>query len=209
MGRGRLGCAFAVNRVCQVTTGQPNSERPTSGLQNAEPQKGQEPAAAALPGEPPRMNSPIAAAEALRWGLVAATAGQARSITCVSTHFESWPLDDAQLLQALTAWLRGPQRRLVLLSTDFDRLNRALPRFAQWRRDWVHAVPAWRCPAELAPGLVEGLFDDRSISVQVFDAETGRGRASNQPRHAFLLAQQTDVVLQRSEAAWPLKTLGL
>ena len=167
------------------------------------------PATGLLPGAPPSMNAPAAVAAALRWGFAAAVARQARCITCVSTHFESWPLDDAQLLQSLTGWLRLPQRRLVLLSANFDRLGVALPRFEQWRRNWVHAVPAWRCPAELAPHLPEAFFDDRTISVQVFDAETGRGRASDQPRHALLLAQQTDVVLQRSEAAWPLKTLGL
>lgn len=163
-------------------------------------------------GPPPRMDSPAAATAALRWGFAAAIERQARCITCVSTHFETWPLDDPTLLGAFTTWLRLPQRRLVLLSTDFGRLGAALPRFDSWRRDWVHAVPAWRCPADPADPplrLPEALYDDRTISVQVFDAETGRGRASDLPRHALLLAQQTDVVLQRSEPAWPLKTLGL
>lgn len=162
-----------------------------------------------MSAEPPRMGSPEAASRALLWGFDAAFAQGARSITCVATRFVGWPLDDAQLLSRLGPWLRLPQRQLRLLAADFSDLGRHLPRFEQWRRDWVHAVPAWRCPEELAVGLPEALFDDAAVSVQVFDAETGRGRASLDRRHRLLLAQQTDVVLQRSEASWPIKTLGL
>jgi hypothetical protein len=169
-----------------------------------------ETADAGLPaGPPPRMDSPAACSEALLWGFAAAFARQARSITCVSDRFEAWPLDNPRLLQALTQWLRLPLRRLVLLAGDFGRMGVAHPRFEQWRRDWVHAVPAWRCPAEWEQPLADALFDDSTISVRVLDAETGRGRASDQRRDRLLLAQQTDVVLQRSEPAWPSKHLGL
>lgn len=164
---------------------------------------------APMPPEPPRMDSPAAAEHALLWGFDAAFVQSARSITCVSPQFAAWPLDDARLLAELGRWLRLPQRRLLLLAADFTTLGRRFPRFEQWRRDWVHAVPAWCCPQELAQGLPEALFDDAAVSVRVFDAETGRGRASLDRRLRLLLAQQTDVVLQRSEASWPVKALGL
>ncbi len=159
--------------------------------------------------EPLRMDTPAAKRLALRWGLDTAMAQRARSITCVSARFEDWPLDDPTLLPGLSQWLRLPQRRLLLLATDYGDMGQRYPRFAQWRRSWVHAVPAWRCPEEGAAGLPEALFDDGAVSVQLFDAETGLGRASLLPRDRLVLAQQTDVVLQRSEAAWPARTLGL
>ncbi len=159
--------------------------------------------------EPPRLDAPASASPALRWGFDSALARRARVITAVSATFEGWPLDDAKLLTALAGWLRLPQRRLVLLAADFRTMGLRFPRFEQWRRDWVHAVPAWRCPDELTKGLPEALFDDGNVSVQLFDAETGRGRASLERRHCLLLAQQTDVVLQRSEPSWPAKALGL
>lgn len=155
------------------------------------------------------MGSPADTGLALRWGFDSAIAQQARCITCVSASFVVWPLDDAKLLSALVGWLRLPQRRLVLLAADFATMGQRYPRFEQWRRDWVHAVPAWRCPSELTKGLPEALFDDGKVSVQLFDAETGRGRASMEGRHRLLLAQQTDAVLQRSEPSWPAKALGL
>lgn len=159
--------------------------------------------------EPPRMDTPAATWAALRWGFDAAIARQARSITCVSATFDGWPLDDATLLPVLVNWLRLPQRRLLLLAADYRDMGSRFPRFEVWRRGWVHAVPAWCCPPDLVQGLPEALFDDSSVSVQLFDAITGRGRASLDRRHRLLLAQQTDVVLQRSEAAWPIKTLGI
>jgi hypothetical protein len=155
------------------------------------------------------MDTPASAALALRWAFDRAIAGRARTITASSASFEGWPFEDATLLSALAGWLRLPQRRLVLLGAGFATMSHRFPRFEQWRRDWVHAVPAWRCPADLAQGLPEALFDDGNVSVQLFDAQTGRGRASLQRSHCLLLVQQTDVVLQRSEPSWPGKALGL
>lgn len=155
------------------------------------------------------MDSPATTGPALRWGFDSAIARQARCITCVSAGFEGWPFDEATLLAALVGWLRLPQRRLVLLAADYRTMGHRYPRFEQWRRDWVHAVPAWRCPDELAKGLPVALFDDGQVSVQLFDAETGRGRVSMEGRHRLLLAQQTDAVLQRSESSWAVKALGL
>ena len=159
--------------------------------------------------EPPRMDTPAATLAALRWGFDAAIARQARCITCVSATFDGWPLDDASLLSMLVNWLRLPQRRLLLLAADYGNMGPRFPRFEGWRRSWVHAVPAWCCPPDLVQGLPEALFDDSSVSVQLFDAITGRGRASLERRHRLLLAQETDAVLQRSEPSWPAKTLGI
>ena len=155
------------------------------------------------------MDSPAGTGLALRWGFDSAIAQRARIITGVSANFEGWPLDDVTLLSALAGWLRLPQRRLLLLAADYSTMSNRFPRFEQWRRDWVHAVPAWRCPQELTKGLPEALFDDGNVSVQLFDAGTGRGRVSLERRYGLLLAQQTDAVLQRSEPSWPAKALGL
>ena len=164
----------------------------------------------AQPSAPPLMDSPAATRQALLWGFGAAMAQRARSITCVSTRFDDWwPLDDANLLRALALWLRLPQRCLVLVAADYSSIGQRWPRFDRWRRDWVHAVPARRCSEDFAAALPEALFDDARVSVRLLDAETGRGRAAMELRPRLQLAQQTDVVLQRSEPAWASKTLGL
>ena len=146
---------------------------------------------------------------ALRWGFDTAIAQGARSITCVDASFEEWPLDDPPLLLSLTAWLRLPQRRLVLLAASFDKVPRRRPRFNAWRRDWAHAIAAFAPPEEMADALPTLLLDDRALSVHLADAEHWRGRVSMEMRTARLWRERIDVVLQRSEATFAVNTLGL
>jgi len=146
---------------------------------------------------------------ALRWGFETAIARGARRITCVDASFETWPLDDPALLQQLTAWLRLPQRRLVLLARQFDELPRRFARFTAWRRDFAHAVEPWQAPDELAAGLPSLLLDDGAISVQLIDDTHWRGRAEVDVPAAVLWRERVDVVLQRSEPAFAVNTLGL
>ena len=147
--------------------------------------------------------------QALVWGLDQALARKARRITCVDADFETWPLDDPAVLERLTGWLRLPQRRLVLLAPDYDEMPLRLPRFTVWRRNFAHAIDVWQAAAELAPGLPSVLVDDGAVSVQLIDSLHWRGRASLDPRSAMLWRERIDVVLQRSDPAWPVHTLGL
>jgi hypothetical protein len=147
--------------------------------------------------------------QALVWGLDQALARQARRITCVDADFETWPFDDPAVLERLTAWLRLPQRRLVLLAADYGELPRRQPRFTVWRRTFAHAVDTWQAPEELAPTLPSVLVDDGPVSVQLIDSQHWRGRVALDPRSATLWRERIDVVLQRSDPAWPVHTLGL
>ena len=161
------------------------------------------------PASPPKIDSRIAFAAALRWGFDTAFARDARRIVCVDRDFAEWPLDEPALLDALAAWLRRPKRRLVLLAADFRAIPQRHPRFMAWRRDWAHAIEARQAPQELAAGLPSVLLDDRQLSVQLLDYVHWRGRAAQDARIAHLLREQVDAVLQRSESAFPVNTLGL
>lgn len=157
----------------------------------------------------PLIDSRASFVAALRWGFERAVANGARCISCVDANFEEWPLDDAALLQSLTAWLRFPQRRLVLLAANYDSVPQRLPRFTAWRRDWAHAIQAWQPPQELALDLPTLLLDDRSVSVHLLDPLHWRGRAAVDARSRLLWQEKIDAVLQRSEAAFAVTTLGL
>jgi len=158
---------------------------------------------------PPPIDSRQAWTSALHWGLKTATGQGARQMTWVDADFTEWPLNDAGWLQQLTAWLRLPQRRLVLLAADFSAIPQQHPRFMAWRRDWSHAVEARQVPPELATGLPRVLLDDRQLSVQLLDPVHWRGRAAQDARVAHLIREQVDAVLQRSEIGFPVNTLGL
>jgi hypothetical protein len=157
----------------------------------------------------PRIDSSPALVAALHWGFETAIGAGARCLTCVDASFEAWPLDDPQLLQRLGAWLRLPQRRLVLLAADYGTVPARHPRFNAWRRDWAHAIQAWQPPAEMAPDLPTLLLDDRCVSVHLIDPAHWRGRASQDARAARLWQERIDAVVQRSEPTFPANVLGL
>ena len=157
----------------------------------------------------PSIDSRSAFQRALVWGVTTAVAAGARRITCVDTDFEHWPLDDAALLAPLTAWLKLPQRQLLLLAAHYGHVPRRHPRFTAWRRDWSHAVQTLQAPEELARTLPTLLFDDRRTSVHLIDPLHWRGRAADDARTRLLWHDRIDVVLQRSESAFAATTLGL
>jgi hypothetical protein len=146
---------------------------------------------------------------ALLWGFRTAMADDARRMVCVDPDFAEWPFDDPGLLQGLTEWLRRPQRRLVLLAASYDAVPRRCPRFNVWRTAWMHAIDAWQPPEDLARDLPTVLVSDGAVSVQLIDALHWRGRVGIDARRARQWCEDIDVLLQRSERAFPARTLGL
>lgn len=158
---------------------------------------------------PPTITSRAEFVAALHWGFAQAMVGGARRIVCVDTDFAEWPLDDAALQARLTNWLRLPQRRLVLLAADFSGVPRRQPRFVAWRASWVHAIEAWSPEEGDAQDLPTLLVDDREVSVQLHDAVHWRGRAEVDARNARVWRDTLDALLQRSQPAFPVNSLGL
>jgi hypothetical protein len=164
---------------------------------------------ASLPTAPPAIQTRADFDAAVLWAIHAAQARGARRLLMADRDFADWPLGRPEVLQALQAWLRLPQRRLVLLAAHFDEVPRRHPRFVVWRRDWAHAVEAWSPPAELADDLPPLLLDDGPVCLQLFPGRQLRGRAELNALEARRWRDAVDVVLQQSEAAMPVQTLGL
>lgn len=157
----------------------------------------------------PPIDSRSAYADALRWGFETAWAQGARRIVCADPDFGHWPWHDAALLARLGDWLRLPQRRLVLLARHYDDVPRRFPRFTAWRRDWTHAIDCWQPTADAAGDAPSVLISDTGVSVRLVDAVHWRGRASDDERVAGPLREHVDALLQRSEPAFSVSTLGL
>lgn len=158
---------------------------------------------------PPAIDSRQSFTTALGWGFASAWAGNARRIVCVDDNFAAWPLDDLTLLQGLTAWLKQPQRRLQLVARTYDELPRRCPRFTRWLADFAHVVETWQAPEELAADLPTALASDGDVAVHLVDALHWRGKAERDPRSARLWCERVDALLQRSERAFGVRTLGL
>ncbi|MCK7498954.1 MAG: hypothetical protein MZW92_56840 [Comamonadaceae bacterium] len=114
----------------------------------------------------------------------------------------------------LTAWLRLPQRRLVLLAPALRR--RAAPPSALHRlaaRLWPHAVEAWQAGrANWRPTCRALLLDDgRAQRAAASTTSHWRGRAGRRRRgrHALCATSALMRILQRSTPAFAVDTLGL
>jgi hypothetical protein len=139
----------------------------------------------------------------------AAIARGARTMLWVDPDLTRWPLDDPGLIDALTGWLRQPQRRLNLLASDYEALARRHPRFAQWRTPWMHAIDA-RTPDEgPATDLPTLLLDDGPLLLTLWERDPPRGRAGPDAVGAKAARDRIDAPWQRSAPAWPSKPLGL
>ena len=123
--------------------------------------------------------------------------------------FADWPLDDAALLQRLVEWLRLPQRQLRLLATGYDDLRRRHARFTAMYGLWSHAIVAHAPAPGEAVELPCLLLAERTVAVHLLDKTHWRGWIDTDPATLHVWQERTDAWLQRSEAAFPVTTLGL
>ena len=131
-----------------------------------------------------------------------------REITLVDTDFSPWPLDDVQVIDALTRWIRLPARRLRLVGNRFDVLERDQSRFAGWRKPFVHAIEAL-CPTDIDPGDMPSVLLFDASCLELLDRERWQARATSERRALVLQRERLDALMQRCDAAWPVTVLGL
>jgi hypothetical protein len=145
---------------------------------------------------------------ALHDAIAQALARRARRMVWVDADFADWPLDDPQLLQRLTDWLRLPQRQLQLLGADFEGVRRRA-RFTACYRLWSHAISAHGPAQDDAAMLPCLLLADDTLLVQLLDKSRWRGWATTEPPELRAWRERTDALLQRSVPAFAATTLGL
>lgn len=131
-----------------------------------------------------------------------------RSVWLADPDFDAWPLDDAAVLQALSAWLRQPGRQLQLAADGFEALARRHPRFARWRREFGHAIACWQPEEGRLPAELCGLFA-RPLWLQRQPTRLWQLLVRDDPQQADRIEHQLAAFLQRCVPAWPVTTLGL
>lgn len=146
---------------------------------------------------------------AVRWALRRASALRARQVWCFDADFADWPLDDREVIEALTRWLQLPQRRLTLLAEHWQAVPRRHARFTAWRREWIHAIDTLAVPPEQMAPWAALLVDDQGTVLRLFDREHWRGAAAHDPGLATLLRHEVDALAQRSGPDFPVTPLGL
>jgi hypothetical protein len=131
-----------------------------------------------------------------------------REVFIADPTFSDWPLGDRSVLENLSRWA-FTHRKLTVLAESFDEFPRRHPRWVEWRRQWSHVVEC-RAVAEADIGQLTGLFMAPGlITLRVLDAEHYRASLSFDPVDSTRIRDAFDALLQRSEEAFPVTTLGL
>jgi hypothetical protein len=130
-----------------------------------------------------------------------------RELCLVDPNFESWPLDDGQVLDTLAHWARLPQRRLILVACNFDGVVRRFARFTTWRGSFAHVIEAF--VTEVEPSQVPSLLLAGRASLVLADRLRWRGHALSTDKEVADWREVVDVLLQRSEPGFAANTLGL
>jgi hypothetical protein len=147
-------------------------------------------------------------ADAARALLMRLDTSGTREATLVDIDFSPWPLDDAPVVEALTRWIRLPGRRLRLVGSRYDVIQRDQSRFATWRKPFAHAIECWT-PTEVDPGDMPSVLLLDATYLELLDRERWQARLSSERRSWVLQRERLDALLQRCEAAWPVTVLGL
>ena len=146
--------------------------------------------------------------EAARAMLSQIDASGTREATLVDADFSPWPLDEVAVVEALTRWIRLPGRRLRLVASRFDVIERDQSRFAAWRKPFAHAIECWS-PTDVDPGDLPSLLLFDAAALELLDRERWQARQSAERRTLVLQRERLDALMQRCEAAWPVTVLGL
>jgi hypothetical protein len=144
---------------------------------------------------------------AVRLALAQAAHERARALCLVDPDFAAWPLEDPQVLGALTAWARLPGRRLLMVAGRFDRLSGRYPRFTAWRREWAHVIECHATEVEISQ--IPTLLLAGAHSLQLADRLQWRGHWLADDSEISAWREVVDVLMQRSEPDFPANLLGL
>jgi hypothetical protein len=146
--------------------------------------------------------------QAVRTAFAEAAAEGCREIWLVDIDYADWPLNEPELIDHLTQWARA-YRKLTLIARSFDEVPRRHSRWVTWRRSWSHIVEC-RANIELEAGKMPTmLLAPGLVTVRLVDPIRYRGSVSRDAADAIRGRELIDAVLQRSEEAFPVTSLGL
>lgn len=120
-----------------------------------------------------------------------------------------WPLEEAVLLEALTAWVRQPGHQWIWLGRDLELLRARRPRLTRWRQTWDHQLRCWAPADPEVPASRHLLIAEGHGLLELLDPAHWRGRFSELPADIRHACEWFDAVLQRSTATFAVTTLGI
>ncbi len=103
------------------------------------------------PADQPRISLPTGRllgrevfVQTVRDALACAASEGWKEITLCDATFEDWPLHERAVAESLQAWSKTG-RRMRLMATRFDVVQRQHARFVRWRQTWDHIIDCRVC----------------------------------------------------------------
>lgn len=154
-----------------------------------------------------RLSGRAAFGQLVRDALACAAREGWKEIILSDATFEDWPLHERVVVESLQAWSKSG-RRLTMLATRYDEVQRRQPRFVAWRKTWGHIIDCRQCrgvdpldfPSAIwSPGWVMQRIEFRH-SVVV---------CSHEASQRVMLQELLREWLHKSTVGFPASTLGL
>lgn len=121
--------------------------------------------------------------------------------------FEDWPLREKSVVESLQTWARTG-RRLVMISRNYDAVQRYLPRFVNWRNQWGHIVECRLCKSVDISEFPSALWSPQWMMRRT-DVVRCKGLAGYESQRKLQLKEALDECRRRSVPGFPTTILGL
>lgn len=144
----------------------------------------------------------------LRLALAEAARAGWREMIALDPDFADWPLGEPAVLATLTTWARVGRRKLTVLASRYDQVERLHPLFVEWRRNWSHRIEC-RAVSPAIQSDLPSLLWSPAWALQRHELRLSSGLCLDDPERRQLLRQLADGWLERSQPAFPAYTLGL
>jgi hypothetical protein len=121
--------------------------------------------------------------------------------------FEDWPLRELVVVESLQAW-SASGRRMTLLASRYDEVQRLHPRFVSWRRTWGHIIDC-RVLRTSTPADFPSAIWSKNWFLRRMDMQRSTGVCGQDPERALGLRELLDEKIGNSSVGFPASTLGL
>jgi hypothetical protein len=145
---------------------------------------------------------------AVQSALAQAAEAGSREIVMSDPTFADWPLNDRETIESLSQWIDS-RCTLTLMAHGFDELARRQLRFVAWRQQWSHVVRCRSDPELGAEQIPTMLLVPGQVVLRLLDRVHFRGTLARRAVDLTEARESIDALLQRSEEAFPVTTLGL
>jgi hypothetical protein len=168
----------------------------------------------AEPQDPPRLALPTGRllgrevfVQTVRDALACAAREGWKEITLSDATFEDWPLYERAVAESLQAWAKTG-RRMRLLATRFDAVQRQHARFVRWRQTWDHIIECRVCRSADPLDFPSAIWSPSWVMHRI-DPVNSVLVCGNEAQRRLLLREVLQEWERNSSPGFPASTLGL